>query len=507
MSLPNRLFRLTVWTLLLALCLLLVSRSLARRESVFDQLALLVDIRHNIVRDYVEPPDEKQLIQAAARAMVEALDDPYSMYLSPEELEPFDKQVRGTFSGIGAEVDLHEGRLRIVTPLDDSPAFKAGVMAGDIVLEIDGQSTEGLSLTQCIQRLQGPEGTQVKIKVRHLSGEESDLIITRAQINVRTVRGLRRLPDGKWDYLLDPVHRIGYVRISQFTETTPDDLRQTLDQLLAQNPQGLVLDLRFNPGGLLETAVQVADLFLPSGKTIVSVKGRAVPDRTYYASDDYAFPDVPMVVLANEASASAAEVVAGALADNGRAQLIGTRTFGKGSVQQVKPLADGQGALKLTNAYYYLPSGRNIHRKKDATLWGVDPQDGFWVPMTPEQTRQMLQLRRERDILKPNGSDSSEPPTLTPQLIREQWADPQLAAALEALLGKLQTGQWPIVGLSGTTELARQNQLAHLQRQRDFLQERLQAIQKEIAKLEQATSDQPPADQVSAEPPEESEPN
>ena len=489
-------YRLSCW-ILLAVSAGFCTYAFAKQSPSMDQLDLLVDVRHEILHEYVEEPDANRVTQSAARAMVEALEDPYTTYLTPEELEPFDKQIRGTFSGIGAEVEVNHNQLRIVTPLDDSPAWKAGIMAGDTILEIDNTplqdlwnkvESDSLKLREAVKKLQGSQGTKVTLKVRHPGGEEATLSITRAQINVPTVRGIRRNPDGHWNYMLDPQQRIGYIRISQFIEKTAPDVRAALDQLLEQNVRAIILDLRFNPGGMLESAVQISNFFLPQGQRIVSVKGRVVPERIEISTGTDTIPPIPLVVLANEASASAAEVVTGALSDNQRAQFIGTRTFGKGSVQQVHPLESG-GALKITNAYYYLPNGRNIHRRKNKDTWGVDPADGFWIPMTPQQTKDMLRARRESESgseTQPNTQPNSQ--SMTPDRIEKELADPQLAAALKASLGFLIDGRWPAVGQSGSDHLAKQAKRDTLKYQRDMLQERIDQIQKELSALDTAAT-------------------
>lgn len=460
-----------------------VPGSLARPGyDVFDQIDLLVDVRHEIVRHYVEQPDERKMIEQAVRAMVGALDDRYTVFLTAQELDPFDKQVRGSFSGIGAEIDIHRERLRIVSPLEDSPAWNAGVMAGDIVLEIDGESTEGISITDAVSKLTGPEGTQVVIRVRHESGDEEVIAVTRARINVQTVRGIRRDSDNHWDYMLDDANRIGYIRITQFTGTTAQSVEEALQLLGQEQMQGLILDLRFNPGGLLESAVAVADLFLEAGQKIVSVKGRTVAQRVHESSRPDTIDGLPIVVLANEASASAAEIVTGALADNKRAKFIGSRTFGKGSVQQVKMLENGSGALKITHAYYYLPAGRNIHRREGQEVWGVDPDDGFYVPMTAQQVKQMIEVRRDSGMLR--AGSLQDLPAVTPQWIQEEMADLQLAAGLRALLGRIAHDTWPAVGESGAEQLVRQNMRDNLIRQRDLLNERLELVRQELAKLD-----------------------
>ncbi|MCE9591874.1 MAG: S41 family peptidase [Planctomycetes bacterium] len=466
-----------------ALAAAVVVPVIARQTSVFNQLDLLVDVRHQIANAYVEEPDQDKMIHEAVRGMVESLRDPYTVYIPPDELKDFDKSIRGSFSGIGAEVDIHNNRLRIVSPLEESPAWKAGVMAGDTVLEIDGKSTLDMKITDAISRLTGVEGTPVKLKIRHESGDETELTIKRARINVATVRGLRRDGEGKWDFMLDEANHIGYIRITQFTEGTARDTRAALDSLLARGVKGLILDLRFDPGGLLESAVEISDMFLDGGKRIVSVKGRIVPEHVESSTQEGTIPPIPMVVIANEASASASEVVTGALSDNGRAQFVGTRTFGKGSVQQVVMLDDGQGALKITNAYYYLPNGRNIHRREGKETWGVDPSEGCYVPMSNDAIRKMLEIRREGDVLRKMAGDKAHE-TVTPVWLREKLVDPQLAAGLEAVLGKIKTGTWPKVGQTNADLLAHQSRHDNLTRQRELLAARLGEVEKELNKLD-----------------------
>ena len=494
----NRIVGLSVLAVVVAVGVGAPETAALLKRSVFDQIDLLVDVRHEIVSNYVEEPDEKKMVEIAVRGMVASLGDRYTVFLTPEELEPFDKQIRGSFSGIGAEIDLHDNRLRIVSPLEDSPAWQSGVMAGDMVLEIDGETTEGITIAEAVKRLTGPEGTTVVIKVRHESGQEADITITRAQINVQTVRGFRRDADNHWDYMLDPVHGVGYLRVTQFTQKTADGVGQALDQLAAQGARGLILDLRFNPGGLLESAAAVSDFFLDAGKRIVSVKGRVVSERVMTATDKTTIAPIPLVVLANEASASASEIVTGALSDNERAVFIGTRTFGKGSVQQVKMLETGLGALKMTHAYYYLPNGRNIHRRKDDEVWGVDPADGFCVSMTAQEVKKMIEVRRDSNLLRAEGQGESVgvPGDITPEWIEAEMADLQLAAGLRAVGGKLETGDWPAVGASGADELVRLSRRENLKRQRDMLTERLDLVNDELAKLDLPEVDQGEAGEV-----------
>jgi carboxyl-terminal processing protease len=454
-------------------------------NSVYARLNVLADVRHELVTGYVEQPDQDAMIEAAVRGMVSSLKDPYTTYLSREDLESFDRMTTGRFSGIGAEVTFDQTlrRLKIVSPLEDSPAWNSGVLAGDVVLEINGEDTLDMSINDAVERLLGEPGTDVTIKVRHETGDEETITITRAQINIQTVRGFERDEQQHWDFMLDTKNKIAFIRITQFADSTAEDLHDAIQAAVDAGARGLILDLRFNGGGLLDSAVKISDMFLPVGQTIVSVRGRAVPEEVYQSENPPLIGDMPMIVLANEASASAAEIVTGALHDNDRAQFIGTRTFGKGSVQQVRGLSGGAGALKMTNAYYYIPAGRNIHRIPDAYDWGVTPHDGFYVPMSAEQIEQMLETRRDTDVVRPNNGENHHD-SLTPQWIEEHMADPQLAAGLTAILGRLDTGEWPTVGASGADELVRQAKLNALHRRRSLLQEGLADVQQQIAKLE-----------------------
>ena len=489
-------WRLAVILALTASLVVLTDTWAAKQADAFKQIDLVFEVRQELVDSYVEEPDQMQLIEAAVTGLVNSLEDPYTVFVPAKDVEQFSDRLTGSFSGIGAEIDMLDGRPRIVTPLEDSPAWKAGIMAGDVILKVDGESTQDQDQMEVIRRIKGEPGTDVVLTVRRESGEELDITVTRAHINVQTVRGARRKADQSYDFMLDPVNKIGYVRLSQFTEPTVGELRDALEQLKAEDCKGLILDLRFDPGGLLDTAVAVSDMFLPAGKRIVSTKGRSWAEQVFDSTDDTVMPDTPLVVLANEGSASASEVVTGALSDNKRALFVGTRTFGKGSVQQVHALDSGLGALKLTGAYYYLPSGRNIHRRPDAEVWGVDPDEGAYVPMTNEAYEQMIKTRREADVLRPeNGHEESV--EVTPEEIERDLKDPQLAAALKAVLGKIETGNWPTVGLSNADELVKLRQKEQLERRRDLLLEELDKVEAELAgevKAEAAADAKPEAE-------------
>jgi carboxyl-terminal processing protease len=486
-------WRLAVIVALTALTAVLTDAFAAKQADAFKQIDLLLEVRHELVDSYVEEPDQLELVEAAVQGMVASLNDQYTVFVPAEHLNQFSDRLTGSFSGIGAEINMQDGRPRIVTPLEDSPAWKAGIMAGDLILEVNGETTQDRSQLDVIKQIKGEAGTDVVLKVRRETGEELDITITRAQISVQTVRGARRSTDQSYDYMLDPVNKVGYVRISQFTGKTAGELRSVLEKLNELGARGLILDLRFDPGGLLDSAVAVSNMFLTGGKRIVSTEGRKWPKEVFDSDDDTVMPDTPMVVLANEGSASASEVVTGALSDNKRALFVGTRTFGKGSVQQVRGLESGLGALKMTGAYYYLPNGRNIHRRPDAEVWGVDPDQGAYVPMTDEQYEKMIKVRREADTIRAeNGhSDNAE---VTPDYIENTMYDPQLAAALRAVLGKIQTDSWPTVGLDNAQELVRLREHEQLVRRRGLLLDELHRVEAKLADGEEQADPTLPQD-------------
>lgn len=470
--------------------LLWTSNTLARKNDAFEQIGLLTALRRELVVSHVEEPDQDKMLRAAVKGMISSLDDPYTTYLFPEDMKQFDKHVRGSFSGIGAEVIIDEtlNRVKIVSPLEESPAWKSGVLAGDIIYEINGKDTEGMSIRDAVDKLTGPEDTDVTIVVRHKTGEKATMKITRARISIQTVKGFVRDANHHWSFMLDNKNKVGYIRLTQFNESSAQHMRKALEQLNKEGAKAVILDLRFDPGGLLPIAIEIADMFLPGGKKIVSVKGRVVPESTEYSTDDGTVFTGDVVVLANESSASASEIVTGALHDNHRAKFIGTRTFGKGSVQQLRPLASGEGALKITNAYYYLPNGEKIHRVKNAKNWGVNPDPGFYVAMKPEQITDMIKIRRQGDVLNDaNGQEHLK--NITPDWIRDHLKDIQLAAGLKAVLGKLSTGQWPKVGTDGTEEVRNEILLENLVRMRELLQERMDEVNKKIKKIESGEKD------------------
>ena len=328
------------------------------------------DVFDEISRHYYEPVDNDSLFQGAVEGMVERLKDDYSAYIPPTEQKAFDASINKRFEGVGMQVvlDPKTKQLTVVTPMAGSPAFEAGVRAGDVVLKIDGRGTQGMSLDEAVKLIQGDPGTSVALSILH-EGQQKPVgvEVVRRMIEVDTVRGDRRNADGLWDFFLPGHDRIGYVRITGFAEKTADDLRQAIDWLTARNMRALILDLRDNPGGLLTSAAEVCDIFIDSG-VIVATRGREGQIRQVMVASGKGpftrFP--PVAVLVNQDSASASEIVAACLQDHGRATIVGQRTYGKGTVQEVSDLGDDRGELKLTVAGYWRPSNKNIHRRRGA---------------------------------------------------------------------------------------------------------------------------------------------
>ncbi|MFM9961138.1 MAG: S41 family peptidase [Planctomycetaceae bacterium] len=373
----------------------------AKRDEDYELMRLFADTFEQIERNYVKDVDRRQLIQAAIRGMVTQL-DPYSNYISPEELKRFNQEVEQEFGGIGVQMDPAAPPLRVMSPLPGTPAYRAGLKAGDLFMEIDGKSTQGFTLNDAIRLLQGKPGTDVTIGVQHSGSDKIEQIkITRALIQVATVLGDTHKPDDSWNFFLDADSKIAYIRLTHFGRRSADELQEALESLKEDELKGLVLDLRFNPGGLLGQATKIADLFLESG-TIVSVKGRNTDNRVWTAEKEGTFSGFPMAILVNRFSASASEIVSAALQDHKRAIIVGERSWGKGSVQNVIELEGGSSALKLTTAQYLRPSGRNIHKfpgAKEDEEWGVGPDKDHKIEVTQKEMQDYLEYRRQRDII------------------------------------------------------------------------------------------------------------
>ena len=327
----------------------------AAAGDTYRQLNLFGDVFERVRADYVEKPDDSKLIESAINGMLNSL-DPHSSYMDPKSFRDMQVQTRGEFGGLGIEVTMEDGLVKVVAPIDDTPAAKAGILAGDIITQLDDEAVQGLTLNQAVDKMRGAVNSKIKLKiVRKGQDKPIEVTIVRDIIHVRSVR----YNNGGGD--------IGYIRITQFNEQTTEGLKKALSDLGTQIPaeklKGYVVDLRNNPGGLLDQAISVSDAFLEKGE-IVSTRGRnAEETQRFNARAGDLIKGKPLIVLINGGSGSASEIVAGALQDHKRATLVGTRSFGKGSVQTIIPLGSGNGALRLTTARYFTPSGRSIQAK------------------------------------------------------------------------------------------------------------------------------------------------
>ena len=399
------------------------AQSAADRQKNYEYYKVFVDAFEHVRRSYVREVQPRKLLEGALQGMLGSL-DPYSSYISPDNLRYFDRSTKGHFGGIGIQITLDHGRLVVISPLAGTPAYRQGVRAGDWIMKIEGKSTEGIKLDQAVEKLTGKPATKVTITVLHQGETEPvDITIARAIIKIKSILGDKRKADDSWDFMYDKEHKIGYIRLTSFTKDTPGDLRGALKELKKGGARGLILDLRYNPGGLLSTAISVADLFLRGG-VVVSTRGRNAEEKVYRATGKAPYKDIPLVLLVNKYSASASEIVAAAVQDHKRAVVVGTRTWGKGSVQNVIELENGKSALKLTTATYWRPSGKNIHRHtddKDTDDWGVRPDSGLVVDLTIEEMRKLIEQRRKRDVI-PN-SKAKSPARSRPRPKKNQGRD------------------------------------------------------------------------------------
>jgi carboxyl-terminal processing protease len=358
-----------------------------------------------IASNYVEEVDPRKLYENAMDGLVGGL-DPYSTYISPGDYQQFQETLDQEFGGIGIVVELNpkSKRLTVMSPLVGTPAYRAGMRAGDVILKIGDQDTEGMTLKDAVALMRGAVGTPIQVTVLH-AGQSTPVPFTvkRAIIPIDSVLGDRHNPDGSWDFRLEQNPRITYIRLTNFGEQTVRELREALKSDTQHHKmEALILDLRGNAGGLLKAAVGTCDAFIDKGK-IVTIRGRGGREKdAYVATPQTAIPaDVPIVVLINQYSASASEIVSACLQDHQRAVVVGQRSWGKGTVQNIILLEAGESALKLTTASYWRPSDQNIHRKTDAKEeddWGVTPSQGFEVKLSDEDFEKVLLQRRRRDI-------------------------------------------------------------------------------------------------------------
>lgn len=327
--------------------------------------------------------------------------DRFSDVIWPADLQEFNKHTQGQFSGVGIQIRKGPGEpIKVVSPLEDSPAYRAGVQPNDTIVKINGELATKFTINQAVRKITGPPGTRVTLTFKRPGlDKEFDLELERQEITIFTIKGYERDDDGRWKYMIDPAEKIAYVRMTNFTEGTTEELKQVIGGLREQGMRGLIFDLRGNPGGPLKTAVEVSDMFLDGEKLIVSTRDREGKDWSQSSSGDAHFTDFPMIVLANRFSASASEIVTGALQVHQRALVVGERTFGKGSVQQVLRLNNASTAfLKLTTQHWYLPDGRCLHRDDDSLTWGVDPD--VELKLVPKEMIKSNELRLKTDILK-----------------------------------------------------------------------------------------------------------
>jgi carboxyl-terminal processing protease len=404
------------------------------KDKDYELVRLLVDVLHEVRHRYVvdvSPERERKLVEDMINGGLERL-DPHSQYINAHDYEQFDKQSEGKFGGVGIQVgfDRHNrGPLTVISPMAGTPAYEAGVLAGDVILKIDGKSTDSMRMSEAVDLIQGEPGSKVTLTVmREGLKKPTDISITRAIIKVPSVLGDQR-KSGKpkeWDFLIDKKDSIGYVRLTTFGKTTAAELKTVLESLEKDGVRGFILDLRNNPGGLLRAAVEISDLFLTEG-VIVTTKGRNHKDEIYHARREGTMllgsqgrSPVPMAVLINGYSASASEIVSAALQDHNRAVIIGERSYGKGSVQNIILMENDTSALKLTTASYWRPSGKNIHRfpdkkdfeaaKIDPDEWGVKPNPGMEVKLGDEERIGYMLYRSDRDVVrtKPKPPDKGK---------------------------------------------------------------------------------------------------
>ncbi len=389
------------------------------RDAAYKNIELLTSVMEIVRKDYVdgEKLSYQDLTYSALKGMLNGL-DPHSQFMEPASYDEINQETRGQFGGIGVVIGMKDGILTVISPMEDTPGFKAGLLPGDKIIRIEGKSTEKLSLSDAVKQLRGTPDTKVTLTILHpKSREVKDLTIQRAIIKVESVKDSRILSD-----------KIGYIRITQFNEPTSEEFEKALLKLEKEGMEGLVLDLRNNPGGLLESAVDVAGKFLPKGELVVSTEGRDPAQKNLYrVRNGQPHPRYPIAVLVNEGSASGSEIVAGALQDTKRAIIVGETSFGKGSVQSVLPLRDGS-AIRLTTAKYYTPSHKVIHEH------GVTPD--ISVPLNEEDWNKIL-IQRSQAALDAVGEKDPKSKDALPgdKDEKKEVHDDQLDRAVDLLKG------------------------------------------------------------------------
>jgi carboxyl-terminal processing protease len=399
----------------------------AAGADTYRQLSLFSDVFERVRSDYVEKPDDAKLVESAINGMLAGL-DPHSSYMDAKSFRDMQVQTRGEFGGLGIEVTMEDGVLKVVAPIDETPAARAGVQANDYITHIDDEPVQGLTLTQAVDKMRGPINTKIKIRIMRKGQDKPvEMTLTRDVIKVLSVRSHSEGDD------------VGYIRITQFTEQTNEGLKKAINELTAQDGaklKGFIVDLRNNPGGLLDQAIAVCDAFLEKGE-IVSTRGRNADEiQRFTAKPGDMTKGKPVIVLINGGSASASEIVAGALQDHKRATILGTRSFGKGSVQTIIPLGSGNGALRLTTARYFTPSGHSIQAK------GILP-DIEVLQDVPDELKTRADSKGEASLrghLKAEGDEGTGSQAYVPPDAKD---DKALHAALDLIRGEQKNAAYP----------------------------------------------------------------
>jgi carboxyl-terminal processing protease len=408
-----------------------MSAKAAASTDTYRNLNLFGDVFERVRSDYVERPDDSKLVETAINGMLAGL-DPHSSFMDSKSFRDMQVQTRGEFGGLGIEVTMEEGLVKVVSPIDETPAAKAGIQANDIITHLDDEAVQGLTLNQAVEKMRGPVNTKIKLRVMRKGQDKPvEISITRDIIRVRAVRSNQQGDD------------VAYIKLTQFNEQTTDGLKKAIADLTAQIPadklKGFILDLRNNPGGLLDQAISVSDVFLERGE-IVSTRGRNVEEtQRFNARAGDLTKGKPVIVLTNGGSASASEIVAGALQDHKRATVLGTRSFGKGSVQTIIPLGAGNGALRLTTARYYTPSGKSIQAK------GIVP-DIEVLQDVPEELKARSDTKGESSLrghLKAEGEEQTGSQSYIPPDPKD---DKALKMATDLLRGTVTNSAFPPSG-------------------------------------------------------------
>lgn len=383
----------------------------------------------------VELP-EAVLVYEMTDGATSQLDD-FTSIIWPHDLEQFARNVDGKFYGVGIQISSRGNRLTVVSPLEGTPAHAAGIIAGDVIAKVNGVPTDDWTLDKAVREITGPENTSVKLGIERAGqGKLKEFSIKRAEIVIESVKGWDHKPGGGWDYYVDRKSKIGYVRLTQFIPQTKEGLDNAIAEMeKLDGVNALIIDLRGNPGGLLSSAIDISDRFVGNGTIVSTVNSTGKETRRYTANAGRTLKNMPLAVLVNQGSASASEIVSGAMQDYQRGLIVGTRSFGKGSVQDLYPIDGRSAALKLTTQYYRLPAGRIIHRKPGGKIWGIEPDVA--VKMTTTQVANLIKYRQDVDVIREGAGNDEDGKPLVASRILTEGKDPQLSAAVLILKTEL----------------------------------------------------------------------